>query len=151
MGRYDGSAIWAPPHSSSERWDDEHHSTVELPVMEQQCDNSRHGFVLHDSCWCLLQKAFEPTLIPLQRLLELFESLSFPLRTSSVCWGHDFSGLWAVESRNAFPWQEEFFQPRQPSAVYLDGLENPLNVPCIPEMLSAWIQLPFAGPLIKRS
>ena len=119
--------------------------------MEQRYDNGRHGFVLHNSCWCLLQKAFEPTLIPLQRLLELCESLSFPLRTSSVYWGHDFGGLWAVESRNAFPWQEEFFQRRQPSAVYLDGLENPLNVPCIPEMLSARIQLPFAGPLIRRS
>ena len=151
VGRYDGSALWTPPHSSSGRWDDEEHDTIQLPVMQQCSDNGRHGFVLHDSCWSLLQKASEPTLISIHRLVEVCESLPFPLRTSTVCWGHDFGGLWAIRSRNAFAWQEEFFQPRQPSTVFWDGLEDPFDVSCIPKMLAADIRLPFAKPLVKAS
>jgi hypothetical protein len=149
VGCHDGDATWAPPYCQSERWDDECHKEIEIPVMTQRQVDGLHGFVLHDACWCLLQKAFEPKTIPIQRLLEACESLPFPLRTSTVSWGHDFGGLWALESQTYFPWQEEFCQPCEIPTVFWDGLENPFSIPEIPEMLSARIELPFAKTLIK--
>ncbi len=119
--------------------------------MTQRSDNGRHGFILHDSCWCLLQKAFEPTSVSSQRLLEVCESLPFPLRNSNVCWGHDFGGLWAIDSRDAFPWEERFFKPRQVTNIFREGLRDPFNVPCIAELLTARTQLPFVRPLVKGS
>ncbi|KAF2471330.1 uncharacterized protein BDR25DRAFT_393460, partial [Lindgomyces ingoldianus] len=61
--------------------------------MRQHPLNGRHSFVLHDACWHLLQRAFQPSEIPLKRLLEVCESLPFPLQGNGVCWGHDYRSL----------------------------------------------------------
>ena len=117
--------------------------------MTQNFHQGPHGYVLHDACWCLLQKAFEPASVSLPRLLEVCESLPFPLQTNTTSWGHDFGGLWQIENVKAFPWEEGFFVERSPSPLFWDGLEDPLDVPDIPVMLSSKVELPSDKSLVK--
>ena len=119
--------------------------------MTQPPRNGRHAFVLHDDCWIILQRASAPSPVSLPRLLEACESLRFPLGTNGVFWGHTFGGLWELDSQNFRPGKEQYVQPRNPSKIFYDGLESPLDVPRIPEMLSALTKPPFDKPLIKES
>lgn len=120
--------------------------------MTQPPENGRHGFVLHDDCWRLLQRASPSGPISISRLLEACESLPFPLPTNSVFWGHDFGGLWTRDIHHRYrPSPELYLLPRRPSKVFWDGLESPLDVPCISGMLSAQSKPPFDKPLIKES
>jgi hypothetical protein len=85
VGYYAGanaySARFVAPSDPRLRWDDPGHrpTTADLfRVMRQSPENGRHGFVLHDECWLLLQKAFEPDSVPIDRLLNVCNSLPFP-------------------------------------------------------------------------
>jgi hypothetical protein len=85
------------------RWDDDDYyfpASDELPVMQQDPLNGRHGFILHDACWHLLRKAFQPSEILLERLVKVCESLPFPLRGNVVSWGHDYGGLHFLDDLN---------------------------------------------------
>lgn len=59
--------------------------TDELSVMTRNPVNGCHGFVLHDACWHLLQRAFQPSEILLKRLLKVCESLPIPHRGNGKC------------------------------------------------------------------
>lgn len=48
---------WIAPSDYDARWDGEDYvdsPTDELPIIKRPSVNGRHGFVLHDECWCLL-------------------------------------------------------------------------------------------------
>ena len=93
--------MFIAPSDPAVRWDDHNYhfqASDELPVMQQCPENGRHGFVLHDACFRLLQKALEPDNIPLERLLWVCRSLPFPLRGIGVCWGHDYGGLTLLDN-----------------------------------------------------
>ncbi len=131
---YDESAMWITPSNPTMRWDDnENHVRVldELPVMQQCPVNGCHGFVLHGACWQLLQRAFQPDEIPLKRLLEVCESLPFPLRGNGVCWGHDYGGLLVLDDQDHYPWEDRLVEQSHSTNICLYAKENPYIVPDI--------------------
>ncbi|KAI9765323.1 MAG: hypothetical protein M1839_005523 [Geoglossum umbratile] len=132
-----GDATWIAPSDPTMRWDDDYlfPASDELPVMQQHPLNGRHGFVLHDACWHLLQRAFRPSEIPLERLLEVCESLPFPLRGDGVCWGHDYGGLLILDDQDHYPWGDRLVAHRHSPGVRLIAEENPYNVLEIPALL----------------
>ena len=129
---------WIAPFDPAMRWDDKDcvlHAGDELPVMRQQPENNRHGFVLHHACWRLLQKALEPEKVPLERLLKICRSLPFPLRGISVCWSHDYGGLTAFDDQDHYPWEDQLMEQTSGSEIYQYARENPYDIPEISEPL----------------
>ncbi|KAF2467765.1 uncharacterized protein BDR25DRAFT_291107 [Lindgomyces ingoldianus] len=137
IGCYDGSASWTAPSDPARRWDDDDSNLrpQELPVMRQPPLHGRHGFVLHDACWMLLRRAWGPEEIRVDRLVEMCESIPFPLRTNGLGWQHRYGGLVDLDTQNYFPWQETLFLPREATPVFLDVAANPYDVPTMPAIL----------------
>ncbi|PGG95062.1 hypothetical protein AJ80_10029 [Polytolypa hystricis UAMH7299] len=127
---------WFVPSDSSMRWNDPDcdfplHDV--FPVMRQSPENGRHGFVLHDSCWRLLQKFFEPVDVPIERLLSICKSLPFPLRGSGVCWSHNYGGLTTFDNEDHYPWEDRLTGPNNISETH--AKENPYNIAEISDLL----------------
>ena len=134
---------WIAPRDPDVRWDDDDHlvqASDELPVMRQCPENGRHGFVIHDACWRLLQKALDPEDISLERLLKICRSLPFPLRGIGLCWGHDYGGLTHFDNQDHYPWEDRLVEQKNNSKQYQYSRENPYNVPEIPELLTTRLQ-----------
>lgn len=140
-----GEATWTAPSDPTMRWDDDDClflASDELPVMRQHPLNGRHGFVLHDACWYLLQRAFQPCEIPLMRLLEVCESLPFPLRRNGVCWDHDYGSLLVFDDQDHYPWEERLVKHFHSPRTLSYAKENPYNVPDIPALLLMHLEHP---------
>ncbi|WEW59724.1 Protein gts1 [Emydomyces testavorans] len=131
-----GGGTWIAPSNSSMHWDDPDYDFPphdELPVMRQSPENGRHGFVLHDSCWCLLQKFIEPDDVPIERLLSICKSLPFPIRGIGVCWGHNYGGLTTFDCKDHYPWEDRLTEQYNSSPTH--AKENPYNIAEIPDLL----------------
>ncbi|KAK2750687.1 hypothetical protein FQN57_002760 [Myotisia sp. PD_48] len=127
VGVYDdpNGGDWIAPSNPSHRWDDKDHpATITIPVMQYRPDR---GFILHDPCWRLLQKAFEPETVPLDRLYSVCKSLPSPLRGVGVCWGHDYGGLNAIDYQKHYPWEDRLTDKYYVFETYAD--KNPYDVP----------------------
>lgn len=147
VGQYDdpNDGTWIAPSDPAMRWDDHDYlfqASDELPVMRQCPENGRHGFVLHDACWRLLQKALEPDNIPLERLLGVCRSLPFPLRGIGVCWSHDYGGLTLFDNQDHYPWEDRLMEQYNSSETHQYAKENPYDVPEIPGLLMMCSQKP---------
>lgn len=129
---------WIAPPNSNMRWDDPDYDSPPydaLPVMRQSPENGRHGFVLHDSCWCLLQKFFEPDNVPIERLLSICESLPLPLIKSGVFWGHNYGGLiFNLGRENNYPWDDDRLMANYYTAQ-TEAEENPYDIGEMPDLL----------------
>ncbi|RFU28209.1 hypothetical protein B7463_g8130, partial [Scytalidium lignicola] len=144
------SSTWIAPSDPNMRWDDDDYhfpASVELPVMRIHPVNGRHGFVLHDACWHLLQRAFQPSEIPLERLVEVCESLPFPLRGNGVSWGHDYGGLHFLDDLNYYPWDERLLEECHNATLLLYAKRDPYIVPQIPTLLVTRLEHPTELPL----
>ena len=104
--------------------------------MRQLPSAGRHGFVLHEACWCLLREASKPVKISFRQLLNICESLPFPLRFNGVCWGHDYGKLLEIDTEKYYPWEEQFLQLRERTTCSSDATENPYEIPWPPTALS---------------
>ncbi|CAG8951381.1 hypothetical protein HYFRA_00007293 [Hymenoscyphus fraxineus] len=138
---------WDAPSDPDLRWDDErsHGSLIDVQVMKQPVDDDQHGFVLHEACWKLLETAFPSILaeIPLKRLIDIFESLPFPVSSKSAYWGHDYGKLiMDIEEQGLYPWEEFYLADTyQPEAGdYVNA--NPYDVPDLPASLSMRTEYP---------
>ena len=96
--------------------------------MQQRPFAGRHGFILHDACWHILEKTCEPDVIPLGRLLLMCESLPFPLRTGGVSWGHTYGQLFALDTKSHYPWHEQFHPPTENTLALSCARENPFEI-----------------------
>ena len=96
--------------------------------MRQRPANGRHGYVLHNACWCLLEKAFDTEIVPLERLLKVCDSLPFPLRWEGVCWGHDYGGLVLLDDENYYPWEDRLKEQAIDSEIYDYARANPYDI-----------------------
>lgn len=85
-----------------------------------QFENGRYGFVFHQNCWCVLERAFHPEPVPLDRLYELCLSMPKPLATSCINWGHDYGGLHYWQKKPYFPWDVV----EEPGVYSMDDLED---------------------------
>jgi hypothetical protein len=120
------------------RWNDrDYHLEASdiVPVMGEPPVNGRHGFVLHDACWCLLKAAFDTESVPLERLLNICESLPFPLWWEGVCWDHDYGGLGLLDEQGHYPWEDRLTEQTVYSEVRRNAQANPYDVPDISRLL----------------
>lgn len=108
--------------------------------MRQYPENGRHGFVLHDICWALLQKYFEPDEVPVERLVSVCRSIPFPLRGIGVCWGHDYGGLTTFDDQDHYPWEDRLTEQYNASPSH--SKENPYDIPEILDLIVKTFRLP---------
>ncbi|OKL56123.1 hypothetical protein UA08_08708 [Talaromyces atroroseus] len=121
------------------RWDDHGYtepSSYEIPVMKQRPEDNRHGYVVHDACWRLLQKASEPHDIPLVRLYKICSSLPFPIQGIGVSWGHNYGGVSIIDNQNFYPWEDRLIEQFSRSETYQHATFNPYDIPELPDLLS---------------
>ncbi|KAH0558968.1 hypothetical protein GP486_004412 [Trichoglossum hirsutum] len=116
--------------------------TAPLPVLDGLPATGHDGFVLHDACWLLLQRAFQPDEIPLGRLLEVCQSLPFPYLGSSINWGHYYGGLYIPDDQCHYPWEDQRTEGDYNEKMYSYVQENPYNVPEIPPLLAMRLEHP---------
>ncbi|KAH6845721.1 hypothetical protein B0I37DRAFT_447567 [Chaetomium sp. MPI-CAGE-AT-0009] len=103
-------AFIAPPDPNA-RFDDpgyDHPDEDEFAVMRRWDINGKRGFIFHDACWSLLQRAFSPTPVPHVRLFEVLDSLPLVMAGDSINWGHDYGGLAIIREDHFFPWEPRF-------------------------------------------
>lgn len=127
---------WIAPSNSNMRWDDPSYDFPPhdiLPVMNQRPVDGRHGFVLHESCWRLLQKFFEPDDVPIERLLSVCKSLPLPLRGIGVCWGHNYGGLTTFDHDGHYPWEDRLTEEYNIAQTH--AKEDPYDIPEISNLL----------------
>ena len=67
-----------------------------VAVIKEMLVEGRHGFVLHDVCWHLLQAVFDPHPILLVKLFCSCKSLSIPSAKDRLCWDYFYSRLLAL-------------------------------------------------------
>jgi hypothetical protein len=148
-----GISTWIAPSDPNMRWDDDGYSfpaSDELPVMRQGPLNGRHGFVLHDACWHLLQRVFQPGEIPLERLVEVCESLPFPLRGNGISWGHDYGGLYFLDNLKYYPWEDRLLGEGHNAETLLCAKSDPYDIPEISTLLTTRLDHPTVLPLDKK-
>ena len=111
--------VFSAPTDSCSRWDDpgydpqQHSERDRFGVLRQERYNGRHGFIFHEACWSLLEKAYGSEPVPLERFYNLCNSLPLWILDngqspgSGVDWGHKFGGLIYMDVRpnTFFPWE----------------------------------------------
>ncbi|VUC37063.1 unnamed protein product [Clonostachys rosea] len=103
---------YVAPKDTSARWDDPEYDqtedSVEFGTMTQRSINGRYGFIFHDSCFSLLEEAFQPNKVPIQRLFDVL--LSTPIAWDSLDWDHTYGGIYQqLDLTYAFPWEPRGF------------------------------------------
>ncbi|KAJ3497627.1 hypothetical protein NLG97_g1750 [Lecanicillium saksenae] len=110
IAQRDGSPVWRVPRNPMMRWDEvsNEDDLLELPVMRSSARDGRHGFVLHEACWRLLQTAPGAAYLSLDRMWKVCRSSPLPVWFNGVCWGHDYEGRLTLETDAFYPWLERF-------------------------------------------
>jgi hypothetical protein len=133
------SVSWFVSLGEDMRWNDRdyhYEASDRVAVMRQGPVNGRHGFVLHDACWCLLKAAFDTESVPLERLLNICESLPFPLFWEGVSWDHDYGGLVLLDEQDHYPWEDRLTEQTVYSEVRRNAQANPYDVLDISQLLA---------------
>lgn len=110
VGRHADIQIYqyiAPPDPSA-RWDDPGYDNPEADAfgaMDGVPQNGRHGYVFHDACWYLLEKAFAPRDVPLSRVMDVCASIPMEMIGHRMYWGHNYGGMTLPRKENIFPWE----------------------------------------------
>lgn len=128
---------WIVPSDSASRWDDPGYTPLfsdRIPVMRQSADGGLHGFVMHDLCWQLLQKFYEPDDVPIERLHDVCRSLPLAILGSCAFWGHDYGGLITLDTKDHYPWEDRAENEFNSSLTH--AKEDPYDVAEIPELLT---------------
>ena len=132
------SPSWPAPLDEGMRWNDQNYdfqASDRIPVMWHRPVSSRHGFVLHDACWCLLKTAFDTESVPLGRLFNICESLPFFLFWDGVCWDHGYGGSVLLDQRAHYPWEDWLTGLTVYSEIHRNAQANPYDVPDISQLL----------------
>ena len=86
--------------------------------MGQRKINGRRGFIFHEACWSLLERAFHPASVPIARVFEVCDSLPEAMGGESINWGHDYGGLAIVKDAHSFPWEDRFSDRQFPQGWF---------------------------------
>lgn len=86
-----------------------------VPVLEEQ--NGQYEFVFHDVCWLLLQERFQGNPVPLDRLIEVLNSVPLIevgpwVNDNHDIWidrvymlEHGYHGLAFFDDQGYYPWE----------------------------------------------
>lgn len=138
VAHYRNSPEWVMPVDPSLRWDTATSSDELMvpPVMDQAARDGLHGFVLHDACWRLLQKADGASAFSPERLVKVCESLPFPFWFHGLNWGHDYGGRLELDTKLWHPWKETFRLLDGHALKSIGALGDPFRVPDLASLLS---------------
>lgn len=92
--------------------------------------------MIHSLCWGLLQEALKPNDIPLNRLLEIFDSLPLSSLPNCFNWGHTYGGFHSFSRELYGIWEFDLKYNAADSEAYGFSEENPYNVPQVFTLLS---------------
>ncbi|KAK3294182.1 uncharacterized protein B0H64DRAFT_400073 [Chaetomium fimeti] len=110
------SAAFIAPPDPEGRWDDPGYTSPRrdrLGVLAYGELHGKRGFVFHDACWSLVKQLYHPAPVPLQRLLQVMDSLPKIWTGHSLDWGHDYGGLAILQDqKDYFPWEYLRFTDR---------------------------------------
>ncbi|KAI0810759.1 hypothetical protein GGR55DRAFT_678719 [Xylaria sp. FL0064] len=148
VGRYDntvGSHFIAPPDSYA-RWDDEGYDSPMrdcFGAMTQGQRNHRHGFIFHDSCWHLLERALSARAgpAPLERLFGVLSSVPIRSQGPSLDWRPDFGVGGVVHTDDGLPWCN-YAEDRQYGEPVLTYRANPCDATEVGQILAETPQSP---------
>ncbi|KAJ5350398.1 hypothetical protein N7541_008125 [Penicillium brevicompactum] len=90
------------------RWDDDDRVPeldATIPDMDQPQHERVHKFLVHESCWKLLCRFFDPQNVPLDRLVAICESLALTEESGNVSWDHSYNDLYETWNKWA-PWYQ---------------------------------------------
>lgn len=138
VGYFDEYAPCRLPVDPSLRWDtrSESHPLLEILVMRVPAVDGLHGFILHDACWDILQKAGEPEGLSFDRLVSICESVPFPLISYELNWGHEYEGFLKRDTDGAYPWSERFSLSSLEDDYNLGAMDDLSDGCDIPSVLS---------------
>ncbi|KAK4243852.1 hypothetical protein C7999DRAFT_17857 [Corynascus novoguineensis] len=136
-----GRGAFIAPSDPTARWDDPDYTNPDedqFGAMKQCEINGRHGFVFHDACWSLLERAFHPAPVLHKRIFEVCDSLPFVMAGDSMNWGHDYGGLAILmDSTHFFPWEERFADREFPDGWFNTPFSaDPITVSEVDEILT---------------
>ncbi|KAK2865361.1 hypothetical protein FQN49_003658 [Arthroderma sp. PD_2] len=135
---HDPRSPYKAPRGFSERWDDVGYTfptedEVQLMMFITIPSSSRYGFIVHDSCYSLLEEFFKPREVPVSRLLDLCWSCPF-LQLNVLDWGHDYGGYIVMTDHH--PWEDQGIALRQPLRYEDEHMyEDPWNSSEVEEIL----------------
>lgn len=81
---------------------------ITVPIMSQEPIEDVRGFVIHESCWQLMEYYIKPRKLDVARLLELCESVPYSSSCRGLTWDHCCGGLIYRDDEDVFPWDEEY-------------------------------------------
>ena len=154
VGLYDDPNLgdFNAPLDRNMRWDDAGYQNSvanEFDVLHRLGIRARHGIILHDACWSLLEEVslWHSTPISLQRLLDVCNSLPIPSECLSLSWGHDFGGVAITGDINYFPWEDRYDirEFREQDPVFS---KNPYHIPGVDRILT---EEPEQPPTFKQT
>ena len=116
------------PTCSWRKVEDRDKQGLTIPVMTQKPEHGLHGFVLHNECWGLLNRAMSPRSVSLERLLRICKSLPFPLRFDGVSWGHEYGGLAFYDDEHYYPWEDRFKVDEAFLKIHTEVESDPMKV-----------------------
>lgn len=103
------------PVVESERWDNEGHLPIDVPVLKDE--DGQYGFVFHDACWLLLRERFQGRSISLDRLIEVLNSVPWEpwgnygwSGERYYAWEHGYHGLVEFDHEDYYPWESAGWQ-----------------------------------------
>ena len=101
--------------------------TGRIPIVPQQSFEDRHGLLLHETCWKLLEAALDGPQVSLERLMEICQSLPYEDEWNGVSWGHDYGRLVEI-GVGEYLWETRLEYLEDISGAYLDTLADPYDV-----------------------
>ncbi|KAK9856933.1 hypothetical protein MYU51_021387 [Penicillium brevicompactum] len=133
------SRFYHAPADPLKRWDDDDRVPeldATIPDMDQPQHERVHKFLVHESCWKLLCRFFEPQNVPLDRLVAICESLALTEESGNVSWDHSYNDLYETWNKWA-PWYQVSEAPSIEYFTRTQARADPFNVQNPgPELLS---------------
>ena len=104
------------PLNSAARWDQ---PGWEQPDFENRIPESAEAFnqaalwtkndvIFHESCWSLLGQYINLNQSAMERLYWICRSFPYPLRGTTLSWGHDYGGIVSIDDEGHYPWEDRY-------------------------------------------
>ncbi|KAJ5096886.1 hypothetical protein N7456_007607 [Penicillium angulare] len=125
------------PSDPSERYDDADYDPHLATVFHVKIYwEETRAFVSHDLCWKLLEKASQPKMIPLERFIEICESLPLPLEIDCFHWGHTYGGIYSFDTESSYPWQCQLVNQPSDLEAFRSATHNPYEIPEVKKLIA---------------
>ncbi|EFE41480.1 hypothetical protein TRV_03785 [Trichophyton verrucosum HKI 0517] len=126
--------IYRAPPNFDDRWDDPEDDLEDASLdpedevvfnmhirVPMRC---RSGFIIHASCYSLLEQFFSPGEVPIARLMDLFWSCPIlGCGMSTLDWGHEYGGACRVKEH--YPWEQRVVKVEGSRIFYKPDISEP--------------------------